>query len=70
MSTYNYKKGHKHIINQEMDNLDYTLFFYNNPFYKNVETEINLHFKNVLKTFSTSQSVKNLFTLLIYFFNE
>ena len=29
----------------------YTLFFYKNLFYKNVEAEIDPNFKNVLRTF-------------------
>ena len=29
----------------------YTLFFYKNHFYKNVEAEVNQNFKNVLRTF-------------------
>ena len=30
---------------------EYTLFFYKNLFYKNVEAEIDPNFKNVLRTF-------------------
>ena len=34
-----------------MSNDVYTLFFYKNLFYKNVEAEIDPNFKNVLRTF-------------------
>ena len=43
----------------------YTLF-YKNLFYKNVQTKINQNFKNILRTYSGVESVKNIFILLIF----
>ena len=39
----------------------YTLFFYKNLFYKNVEAEVNQNFKNVLRTFLRLRVDKELF---------
>ena len=39
------------VTNSSSREILYTLFFYKNLFYKNVEAEIDPNFKNVLRTF-------------------
>ena len=40
------------------------LFLYEILFYENVQTEINKNFKNILRTYSDWESVKNVFIFL------
>ena len=48
----------------------HSVFFYKNLFYKNVEAEFCLKFKNILRTLPRRESVKNNFYSDQMFLNE